>query len=224
MNTRRKRNTTQDSREFLRSSLSESTEALRPSTKRQPKDNAWSTPKGADALNFDNIPDQDFADADELFGSLGSLNGSLGLGSSFTMAPTPRQRPPPVPQFNSQQQTQSSSIPATWNGTGGGGGSGGGSGFDSGFSNLPPPVLQHAELQEWGEEEDAVLREGVLRYGTSDWDAVSRHMLPSHCRRSAISCETRWSLVKNNVVKGPWLPEEDLLLRDLVSKIGAKKW
>jgi hypothetical protein len=220
MNTRRKRNTTQDSREFLRSSLSESTEALRPSTKRQPRDNAWSTPKGSDgALNFDNIPDADFVDADELFGSIGSLNGSLGLGSSFTLAPTPKHKPPPVPQFSARlpntTQQQHAGIPTAWNGSGGG--------FDTNFSSQPPPVPQ-PDFHEWGEEEDAVLREGVLRYGMSDWDAVSRHMLPSHCHRSASSCEARWSIVKNNVVKGPWLPEEDLLLRDLVAKIGAKKW
>ena len=75
----------------------------------------------------------------------------------------------------------------------------------------------------WGEEEDAVLREAVLRYGTGDWLNVSRHMLPS-CHRPAVQCELRWAIVKDKVVKGPWLPEEDQLLRDLVGQYGAKKW
>ena len=30
----------------------------------------------------------------------------------------------------------------------------------------------------WTEEEDAVLREGVLRFGTGDWSKVARHLLP----------------------------------------------
>mmetsp|Transcript_18979 Transcript_18979/g.22597 ORF Transcript_18979/g.22597 Transcript_18979/m.22597 type:complete len:995 (-) Transcript_18979:144-3128(-) len=253
MNTRRKRNTTQ-SREFVRSSLSESTEALRPSTKRQPNSNAWSTPKGEEhEINFDNLPDPDLVSADDLFdsltGSLGSLNGSLG--NSLSLAPTPKNQkpPPPVPAFSYEPQTiiqqpvqaaqpqipqiqqqtnyqrqiyqfqspppiQQAGIPKTGNGQN--------DSYlnSSSLSSQIPPTTQ----TEWGEEEDAVLREGVLRYGINDWDAVSRHMIPSHCRRNASSCERRWSIVKGNVVKGPWLPEEDLLLRDLVGKIGAKKW
>jgi len=75
----------------------------------------------------------------------------------------------------------------------------------------------------WVPEEDAVLREGVLRYGLSDWASVSLHMLP-RCHRSVQDCASRWLIVKGNVVKGPWLPEENQMLRRLVGKYGAKKW
>ncbi|KAJ1462701.1 Homeodomain-like protein, partial [Pelagophyceae sp. CCMP2097] len=81
----------------------------------------------------------------------------------------------------------------------------------------------------WTEEEDAVLREGVLRFGTAAWPEVSRHLLPpvngGPQKRSSADCEARWdAVVKHTAVKGPWLPEEDALLRQLVAKFGPKRW
>lgn len=81
----------------------------------------------------------------------------------------------------------------------------------------------------WTEEEDAVLREGVLRFGTGDWSKVARHLLPpingGPQKRTPEDCQARWdAAVRHAAVKGPWLPEEDNLLRQLVAKFGPKRW
>jgi len=69
-----------------------------------------------------------------------------------------------------------------------------------------------------------VLREGVLRFGTQAWDEVVLHLV-GESKRSAAECERRWtSVVRRKPVKGPWLPEEDALLRQLVHKFGPKRW
>ena len=115
-------------------------------------------------------------------------------------------------------------------GGGGGGGSLSGSGggraasgaSDGGHGARKGAVVDSAA--DWDEEEDAVLREAVLRHGLNNWPGVSKHMLPSQLHRSAAACEARWLLVKDKVVKGPWLAEEDALLRELVKQGGAKKW
>ena len=79
----------------------------------------------------------------------------------------------------------------------------------------------------WAEEEDAVLREGVLKFGTENWAAVAHHLVPpvtgGPLKRSPDACKERWdTVVRHNAVKGPWLPEEDELLRKLVGEIGPK--
>ena len=81
----------------------------------------------------------------------------------------------------------------------------------------------------WAEEEDAVLREGVLKFGTENWAAVAHHLVPpvtgGPLKRSPDACKERWdTVVRHNAVKGPWLPEEDELLRKLVGEIGPKRW
>lgn len=90
------------------------------------------------------------------------------------------------------------------------------------------------------------LHSALCRFGLGDWANVSRHMLPCHVHRSAAECEARWASVKDRVVKGPWLPEEDQvttleylipprrslsrlrcffqMLRELVANIGPRKW
>lgn len=96
----------------------------------------------------------------------------------------------------------------------------------------PSAVAGGTEFDEqspWTEEEDAVLREGVLRFGTQAWENVALHLLPPVSGgpqvRSADDCSARWdAVVKNTPVKGPWLPEEDSLLRQLVGKFGPKRW
>ena len=59
----------------------------------------------------------------------------------------------------------------------------------------------------WTEEEDAVLREGVLRFGTNAWEDVSRHLLPPVSggpqKRKAGDCEARWeAVVRHTAVEG----------------------
>lgn len=93
----------------------------------------------------------------------------------------------------------------------------------------PGEPTVHVESSPWTEEEDAVLREGVLRFGTQAWDQVARHLLPPVAggpqMRSTTDCSARWdAVVRHTAVKGPWLPEEDALLRQLVAKFGPKRW
>lgn len=81
----------------------------------------------------------------------------------------------------------------------------------------------------WAEEEDAVLREGVLKFGVENWMSVARHLVPpitgGPLKRGADDCRDRWEMVvRHTSVKGPWLPEEDELLRRLVGEIGPKRW
>mmetsp|Transcript_31442 Transcript_31442/g.63870 ORF Transcript_31442/g.63870 Transcript_31442/m.63870 type:complete len:472 (-) Transcript_31442:591-2006(-) len=208
MNTRRKRNTTRDSKEAeVRSSLSESLEAIRPQSKRQPTRGTWVTPKGQDGIDvfaaLEGLPDSLVDDGADLFaslgGSLGSLGGSLNLSLKL---PTPREAPTAV------------AFPITVDN----------GGHTGAAAEDDDEGMGQFSTEPWGEEEDAVLREAVLKYGRSDWRGVSRHMLPAHVHRSPLACERRWQVVKENVVKGPWLPEEDQLLRELVAQIGAKKW
>mmetsp|Transcript_68236 Transcript_68236/g.127921 ORF Transcript_68236/g.127921 Transcript_68236/m.127921 type:complete len:394 (-) Transcript_68236:59-1240(-) len=207
MNTRRKRNTTRDSKEAeVRSSLSESLEAIRPQSKRQPTRGTWVTPKGQDGIDvfaaLEGLPDSLVDDGADLFaslgGSLGSLGGSLNLSLKL---PTPREAPTAV------------AFPITVDN----------GGHTGAAAEDDDEGMGQFSTEPWGEEEDAVLREAVLKYGRSDWRGVSRHMLPAHVHRSPLACERRWQVVKENVVKGPWLPEEDQLLRELVAQIGAKK-
>ena len=39
-----------------------------------------------------------------------------------------------------------------------------------------------------------------------------------------LAATTRWQMVKDAPVKGPWSPEEDALLKVLVEEYGSKKW
>ena len=80
----------------------------------------------------------------------------------------------------------------------------------------------------WSEEEDAVLREAVLRYGNQAWDNVSGHLTPPGpggvSIRSPPDCSERWEAVRFTTVRGPWLPEEDAMLRQLVHQFGSRHW
>jgi len=199
----------------LASSLTESTEALRPRSKRQPASGTWKTPKNGDGEAPPNIFHEAVGQGLAPSGShptpqiLDALPGSAVPPGQ----PQTASIPPPIlaPTAVATPGLAAAALPAM----------------------IPPPhvapsqaaaaIAQVTSLQAWGEEEDAVLREAVLRYGVSNWDAVSAHMLPS-CHRSAGQCEIRWKVVKNNPVKGPWLPEEDQLLRELVGQFGPKQW
>ena len=41
---------------------------------------------------------------------------------------------------------------------------------------------------------------------------------------SPMQCRDRWSAIQNKQIKGPWTPDEDKLLKLLVSCFGSKKW
>uniref|UniRef100_A0A7S2WV82 Uncharacterized protein n=2 Tax=Rhizochromulina marina TaxID=1034831 RepID=A0A7S2WV82_9STRA len=206
--TRRKRNQSRG-QDPLASSLSESTEALRPRSKRQPASGTWKTPKNADGEAPPNVFRDDVNGAVAMDAAIG-LPPPAAPGSEAGMVPG-AVFPPPQPVAVTPQMPPPSAVVAP----------------PMAAAGVPAvhavPGQAPAVQQAWGEEEDAVLREAVLRFGVSNWPAVSSHMLPS-CHRSADQCEIRWRVVKNNPVKGPWLPEEDQLLRDLVGQFGPKQW
>lgn len=69
-------------------------------------------------------------------------------------------------------------------------------------------------------EEDSILQQCVLKYGTHNWDLISQH-LPN---RNGRQCKERWcTYLSPEVNRTPWSSEEDALLYDLVQKYG-KKW
>ncbi|KAG5184578.1 Homeodomain-like protein [Tribonema minus] len=79
----------------------------------------------------------------------------------------------------------------------------------------------------WTKDMDDTLREGVLRYGMSEWPKVMAHMqVQSHVLEDveSLECHQRWQIICDLPVKGPWASEEDDVLRALVKQYGNKKW
>lgn len=73
----------------------------------------------------------------------------------------------------------------------------------------------------WTPEEDTILRTAVLECNGKNWKRISEHLKD----RSPIQCLHRWQKVLNpTLVKGPWTPEEDSLLIELVKQIGTENW
>eukprot|EP00611_Tribonema_gayanum_P027285 TRINITY_DN6700_c0_g1_i3.p1 TRINITY_DN6700_c0_g1~~TRINITY_DN6700_c0_g1_i3.p1 ORF type:complete len:1141 (-),score=256.26 TRINITY_DN6700_c0_g1_i3:888-4310(-) len=75
----------------------------------------------------------------------------------------------------------------------------------------------------WTKDMDDTLREGVLRYGMSEWPKVMAHMQVLEDVES-LECHQRWQIICDLPVKGPWASEEDDVLRALVEQYGIKKW
>lgn len=73
----------------------------------------------------------------------------------------------------------------------------------------------------WSAEEDALLRRAVAEHQGKNWKKVAEYFKD----RTDVQCLHRWQKVLNpNLVKGPWTPEEDDKVRQLVLKFGPKKW
>lgn len=74
----------------------------------------------------------------------------------------------------------------------------------------------------WTKEEDEKLQRLVKELGTNSWGLVCLHF---RGQRSEVDCQRRWHQVKNpELVKGPWTPEEDQRVKELVNKFGVKHW
>lgn len=75
---------------------------------------------------------------------------------------------------------------------------------------LKPSCPRH-----WSAEEDELLRAAVGRFGARHWKTIATYV-PS---RTHTQCLQRWNKVlKPGLLKGPWSPEEDHLLRRLVEQ------
>lgn len=72
----------------------------------------------------------------------------------------------------------------------------------------------------WTAAEDSILVEHVRRYGEGNWNAVQRSSGLARCGKS---CRLRWANhLRPNLKKGPFSPEEELLILRLHARIGNK--
>ena len=163
----------------MRSPGGESMELRRGERKRQPNAHTWDTPTNASAGGGAAAPRRFFADGTAAAGG-GGGGGAGGAGAG-----------------EGGRGGRASSSGAGARGGGGAAAASAGSGSGGGASCDDP----------WTEEEDAVLREGVLRFGTNAWEDVSRHLLPPVSggpqKRKAGDCEARWeAVVRHTAVEG----------------------
>jgi len=86
------------------------------------------------------------------------------------------------------------------------------------------PARVHEEKpkqRRWSAEEDDKLREAVARNGARNWKRIAEVFSD----RTEVQCLHRWQKVLNpDLVKGPWTPQEDAKVIELVRVHGAKKW
>jgi len=84
-----------------------------------------------------------------------------------------------------------------------------------------PEYKRRASTGKWSSGEDATLRNAVANKEGKNWKTIAE-LLPG---RTDVQCLHRWQKVlKPGLVKGPWSPEEDAKVIDLVAKYGQKKW
>uniref|UniRef100_A0A1D1Y9H1 Myb-related protein 3R-1 n=1 Tax=Anthurium amnicola TaxID=1678845 RepID=A0A1D1Y9H1_9ARAE len=73
----------------------------------------------------------------------------------------------------------------------------------------------------WTPQEDEILTNAVKTYKGRCWKKIAE-FFPD---RSEVQCLHRWQKVLNpKLIKGPWTPEEDDKMIDLVAKYGPTKW
>ncbi|KAF9196959.1 Transcription factor myb3r-5 [Haplosporangium sp. Z 11] len=71
---------------------------------------------------------------------------------------------------------------------------------------------------------DNRLREAVIKFNGKAWKRIAEYCFPDGSRDKD-QCLQRWRMIsKPRSIKGPWTPEEDRQLRNLVNELGAEKW
>lgn len=75
----------------------------------------------------------------------------------------------------------------------------------------------------WTNEEDDRLRQAVEMYEGKNWKRIATMAFGDS--KTDVQCLHRWQKVlRPGLVKGPWTVEEDMLVMQLVSRYGLKKW
>eukprot|EP00598_Pedospumella_elongata_P007066 CAMPEP_0184973418 /NCGR_PEP_ID=MMETSP1098-20130426/5206_1 /TAXON_ID=89044 /ORGANISM="Spumella elongata, Strain CCAP 955/1" /LENGTH=696 /DNA_ID=CAMNT_0027495873 /DNA_START=123 /DNA_END=2213 /DNA_ORIENTATION=+ len=91
--------------------------------------------------------------------------------------------------------------------------------YDAGSCGGTP--MKSSSRGNWTAEEDELLRSAVQQYGGRNWKKIS-DQIPE---RTDVQCLHRWQKVlRPGLVKGPWTPEEDKSVIELVAKFGVKSW
>lgn len=88
----------------------------------------------------------------------------------------------------------------------------------SGSHEVPLPKKTSSR---WTADEDEKLRGLVREYGGRNWKRIAES-IPN---KTDVQCLHRWQKVLHpDLIKGPWKPEEDEIVRKLVGELGPKKW
>jgi hypothetical protein len=81
---------------------------------------------------------------------------------------------------------------------------------------------QRSKRRDWVHEEDVRLLAGILRYGLKDWSSVAGFVGNGRVRSQ---CSQRWIRgLDPSISRKKWTEEEDVMLKELVMKHGAKNW
>ena len=82
-------------------------------------------------------------------------------------------------------------------------------------------LKRRASMGKWTEDEDEKLRQAVKEFGGKNWKRIASKL----SGRSDVQCLHRWQKVlRPGLIKGPWTPEEDETVVQLVKTHGTKKW
>jgi Myb-like DNA-binding domain len=88
-------------------------------------------------------------------------------------------------------------------------------------TQMAKQTYRRASMGKWSEEEDEILRKAVNEQGGKNWKKIAAQLRG----RTDVQCLHRWQKVlRPGLVKGPWTPEEDNIVMNLVEKHGTKKW
>ncbi|RYE84476.1 MAG: hypothetical protein EOO65_02200 [Methanosarcinales archaeon] len=151
---------------------------------------------------------------DELLPSVRGNSTTAGVSASKVGAAASTQADESVQPVPSQNRLHASA---------GAGGAGAGAAAGAGASSSMRKKSASAKTSlkhlggkgalQWSEKEDALLREGVERFGSEDWLGVAS-CVP---KRTAQQCMSRWiKALHNSEAKGPWTPEEEEVIRNAV--------
>jgi len=90
-------------------------------------------------------------------------------------------------------------------------------------SSSPRAKRTPSAAGKWTQHDDTQLRNAVITHGAKNWRRISEVMR----NRSDVQCLHRWNKVlKPGLVKGPWTPDEDVLVKRVVLENGVArvKW